>query len=80
MHREKLNFENNLTDIANNSINPCHEAVKYIKKKYTKSEMGGFDEKSITESIDRYCLHHPELTIRLEIHIQYRCYFFAFNT
>ena len=64
MHREKLSFANNFTDIANNSKNPSHEAVKYLCRTWTKSEMGGFDFTSIEESIKRYETHHPEVILR----------------
>ena len=64
MHREKINLSEDFTHIANNATNPSHEAVKYLRRKWTRAEMGGFDSKSITESLDSYASQHPELTLK----------------
>ena len=59
-----MTLTKNFTDVANNAKNPSHEAVKYMCRTWTKNEMGGFDFKSIKDSIERYETLHPEITLR----------------
>ena len=66
-HVSKLGIEDDLSSIANNSINPTQRAIEYLREKWLDKNVGGLDQISMRQCLDKYKAQNPEVLIECDI-------------
>ena len=67
LHLSILGIEDDLLKLANHSINPSLRAIQHLRNKWLHMNVGGLDQVSLTECLDKYKLKNPELLIEYNI-------------
>ena len=66
-HLSKLGIEDDLSSIANHSLNPTQRAIQWLRQKWLTKNVGGLDQVSMKVCIDRYKSQNPDLDIVYDI-------------
>ena len=66
-HVDKFQMEDDIRLLANTQLNPTTKSIEYFRKVWLTEHVGGFDELSITQSLEKYKEEHPELIINYDL-------------
>ena len=64
-HMEKMDITENLFNLANRSLNPSMNQIRYLRSSWVRRNVGGFDQHSMVEMLDEYRKQNPEITIQV---------------
>ena len=64
-HMEKMDISENLFNLANRSLNPSTNQIRWLRSSWVRRNVGGFDQHSMVEMLDEYCKQNPEITIKV---------------
>ena len=66
-HLSKLGIEEDLSSIANHGINPCQRAIQWMREKWLAKNVGGLDQISMQDCLEKYRNIHPDLEIKYDM-------------
>ena len=66
-HLSKLGIEDDLSSIANHSINPTQRAIQWLRDKWLAKHVGGLDHISMKECLQKYQDQNQDLVIDSDI-------------
>ena len=65
LHMEKMEITENLFDLANRSLNPSPNQIRWLRSQWVQRNVGGFDTASMIDMLKEYQKQNPDLTIQV---------------
>ena len=64
-HMEKMDISENLFNLANRSLNPSPNQIRWLRSSWVKRYVGGFDQNSMLEVLEQYRKQNADLAIKV---------------